>query len=241
MPNRSRSKDSLFSRIGQALVSTLRVISDEICQLAKLDAFVSIVLIAYCLIFLNSIFQNMHDPILLSALRDDDGLIAQQLDGMTHWPFGDPSFFLRQPQLLPEYWHHMNYQGLPYYGGAYLDVAFPLIAILKLIGFSFFPAGPILLRFVASTFTLLFLLASYNLVKSNFGKIPARISLLLLFGSYHLAFIGTVIPPDSMLFYFSVIFLSLALNFRAGVALKPIRASNWTLRIMFCVSFAPIL
>lgn len=209
---------SAFSRAAgdarRSLVAGLGLAWTETRKLLALDA-VAIVLLALALgPFLASVARHADNALLLSAMVDDDALISLQLDGMTAWPWGNPANYLGPhgaPGLLPPHWHHLSYQGLPYYGGLYLDLAFLLWVPLKLLGLPFFPVGPIILRVLALLFTGCTLLAGYNLARLHFGKLAGCLTGLLFASEYELFMIGTSIHPDSLLFFTTLVTLQLCI------------------------------
>lgn len=207
-----------FHAIGRGATSPfsagLRILLGETRALLALDAFVVVVLAVALGPFLASLLRYADNAQVMAALVDDDALISMQLDGMTVWPWGNPANFLderRAAGLLPEHWGTLSYRNLPYYGGLYLDIAFLIWAPLKLLGLSFLPYGPVILRALAHLFTAFFLLAGYNLLKVHFHRVTAMLALLFIASEYWLYQIGATIHPDSLLFFLMVLQLHLCI------------------------------
>ncbi|WP_210497169.1 ArnT family glycosyltransferase [Microvirga antarctica] len=169
-------------------------------------------------LFLPTIARHADDALMLATFIDDDALITMQLDGMTAWPYGNPAQYLGPggaPGVIPAHWYNINYQELPYYGGLYPDLAFLIWMPLKLAGLPLFPTGPIILRLLAIGFSVCTLLAAYNFARRSFGRTAAMVSLLFLATESQLIFIGTVIHPDSLLFFLMIVSLGVCLRHAA--------------------------
>ena len=138
-----------------------------------------------------------------------------QLDGMTTFPWGDPSNYLdtgSTKKTVPAHWLNIRYSNIPYYGGLYLDLAAVAWVPLKLLGLPLFPTAPIILRAISLFFSVLTLVALYNFGRCHFGVIAAVSGPLFLLTEFYFVGLSSVIHPDTILFFLCIVGLALSIR-----------------------------
>jgi hypothetical protein len=203
--------------------ASLRVIKEEAAGLLRIDFPAALMVAVMLLAFLPPIARYADNAALLNTFIDDEPLIIMQLDGMTTWPWGNPSNYLdaskRESHPIPPHWMNLRYYGIVYYGGLYPDIGLLVWAPLKAMGFHIFPTGAILLRAVSLLFSIFTLLAVYNFGRKNFGLFAGLFGALFLLTEFHFLTIGTVIHPDSLLFFLTLLALPVCIRHaREGTA-----------------------
>lgn len=183
--------------------------------LFRFDLASGILVAVFVIVFVPTLANHAQDAVMLRVHYDDDALITMQLDGMTTQPFGNPANYLEEglpPDALPAHWHNINFRGLPYYGGLYLDMALAIWAPLKLVGFDLFPTAVVVLRVLALLFSALTILAAYNFARTYFGAITAVLASFMLATDGWFVYIGPRAHPDSLLFFLCIVFLGLSVQ-----------------------------
>jgi hypothetical protein len=139
------------------------------------------------------------DNVWMQAAFDDDGpALCQALDAMTVWPYGNPANFFRDHSRVPPYWYNLRYWGFVYYGGTYLDLAFPVFALLKAFGAPVFPTAPFLLRAVSALAAILSLIVLYNVGRIFSSRLAGAIALAALATDFKFFYWASEIHPDSL-------------------------------------------
>ena len=154
----------------------------------------------YCVLLLPIIPRWTDNAPLLASFSNDEPFITQQLDGMTHPPFGNPSNFLepKNADTIPSYWYGYRYYNLIYYGGTYLDVGFIPFATLKALGAPTFPTAPVILRTISFLAGLAGLILLYNFARRHWTSFAAIFATTaLLFEPRFLEMAG-MIHPDAL-------------------------------------------
>jgi 4-amino-4-deoxy-L-arabinose transferase-like glycosyltransferase len=196
--------------------ASLRVVKEEIVDLLRIDIPAALMVALMLLTFLPTIARYADNAALLHTFVDDEPLITMELDGMTEWPWGDPSTYIDENKHashpVPPYWLNIRYDGIVYYGGLYPDLAMLLWVPLKAIGFKIFPTGPIVLRALSLLFSIFTVLAVYNFGRKHFGLFAGLFGALFLLTEYHFISIGTVVHPDSLLFFLTLLALPLCIR-----------------------------
>ena len=149
-------------------INPFRVLGQETAALLRIDIASAIIGVAIILMVGPSLNRYAGNAALLNSSIPDEPLITMQLDGMTAFPWGDPSNYLDTGSIkkaVPDHWLNIRYVNIPYYGGLYLDLAAIIWVPLKLVGLPLFPTAPIILRAISLLFSVLTLIAIYN-----FGK-----------------------------------------------------------------------
>jgi len=196
------------------LLKAVKIIGEELRWLLRLDLFIAAAVCIFLLLFLPSIARYADNAVMLASSIDDEPFITMQLDGMTVAPYGHPGNYLKveSENIIPAHWYNLRYTNLVYYGGLYLDIAFAFWMPLKWAGVSLFPAGPILLRALAILFSALFMMGFYNFCRKHLGVLPAVFGVTFLMASANFLYIGTMIHPDSLLFFILIVALALAIR-----------------------------
>jgi hypothetical protein len=209
------SYPTTLQRMLSNLAGAARVLAAETLALLRLDIPSALMVVVMLALFLPTINRYSSNAALLNAFLTDEPLITMQLDGMTARPWGDPSNYLEHgdtPKEVPAYWLNIRYYNIPYYGGLYLDLALLFWLPLKLLGFPLFPTGPIILRVIALAFSIFTLLGVYNFGRRHFGIISGLLGSLFLVTEWVFLSIGTMIHPDSLLLFLSILALAICLR-----------------------------
>ena len=206
------------------IAEAARVVFYEGRAILRVDLTSAIVVLIFLWFFLPTIARYAENASMLAAFVDDEPFIAMQVDGMTARPYGNPANYLDQKHDVPSHWGNIRYDGLIYYGGLYLDMALAVWAPLKLVGLPIFPTLPVVLRAIALLFTVATLLAVYNIGRVYMGRMAALIGLLYMATNFHLVAIGTVIHPDSLLFFLNFLALVLCVRHARDGALESLLA-----------------
>lgn len=206
------------------IADAARVIVHEGRALLRVDLTSAIVVLVFLGFFLPSIARHAGNAEMLAAFVDDEPFITMQVDGMTARPYGNPANYLDKKHDVPSHWGNLRYDGLIYYGGLYLDVGLAIWAPLKLAGLPIFPTLPVVLRAITVLFTVATLLAIYNVGRMYMGRMAALVGLLYMATNYYLVSIGTVVHPDSLLFFLTFLALVLCVRHARDGALESLLA-----------------
>jgi hypothetical protein len=200
----------------QLIFSTLRVIKDEAAGLLRIDIPAALMVALLLAALLPIITRHADNAALLRTFVDDEPVLTMQVDGMTEWPWGDPSTYLdankHTAHPLPPYWLNIRYDGIVYYGGLYLDIALLAWAPLKAMKFAIFPTVPILFRALSLVFSIFTLLAVYNFGRKHFGLFAGLFGALFLLTEFHFLAIGSIAHPDTLLFFLTLLALPLCIR-----------------------------
>ena len=162
-----------------------------------------------------SISRYTGNAALLNSFIPDEPLITMQLDGMTTFPWGDPSNYLDAgptKKIVPAHWLNIRYSNIPYYGGLFLDLAAVAWVPLKLLGLPLFPTAPIILRAISLFFSVLTLVALYNFGRRHFGVVAAISGPVFLLTEFYFVGLSSVIHPDTLLFLLCIVGLALSIR-----------------------------
>lgn len=198
------------------LFASLRVIREEAAGLLRIDLPAALMVALMLLTFLPTIARYADNAALLHTFTVDESLITMQLDGMTAWPWGNPATYLdtakHASHPVPPHWLNIRFDNIVYYGGLYPDIGLLAWAPLKAMGFDIFPTGPVVLRAVSLLFSIFTVLAVYNFGRTNFGLFAGLFGALFLMTEFHFFMIGTVVHPDSLLFFLTLLALPLCIR-----------------------------
>ena len=166
-------------------------------------------MLPFAVVVIPLIPNNTANPQLLAAFANDEPWLTMALEGMTVPPYGNPANFIYAPEgrspALPAHWGHLRYDGIFYYGGAYLGLGFLAFAPLKALGFETFPTAPIILRAVSAIAGLLSLVLLYNLAKRNTGIGVAVLCTTFMVTESNLISYSLLIHPDALQLLFGLL------------------------------------
>lgn len=198
------------------LLASLRLLRAEAASLLKIDIPAALMVAALLALLLPHITRHADNAAMLHTFVDDEPLLTMQIDGMTAWPWGNPSTYLdarkHVSHPVPAHWLNIRYDGIVYYGGLYLDLAALVWTPLKIAGLPIFPTVPIILRTLSLLFAAFTILAVYNFGRKNFGLFAGLFGGLLLLTEFHFIALGSFAHPDTLLFFLTVLALPLCLR-----------------------------
>ena len=186
--------NSLRNILNGSIVSSINML--------KSNKAIITISILFILIALPPIFYGNHDARMLEVVSADDAPITMQLEGMTVPPYGNPANYLKAENItsLPKHWYDMNYAGIIYYGGFYLDLAFTIFAPLKWLGLAeTFPHAPFILKLVSVISGLFSLTILFQFTKRYWGILPASLGCLFLITDPYFMMFSSRIHPDILL------------------------------------------
>jgi hypothetical protein len=189
-------------------------ILDELRVNLRPDAWIVCIVLALLLALGPGLARNTDNARTLAAFANDEPWLTLVLDGMTRWPYGDPSNYLRPDRYanqLPPHWDR-RYDGIFYYGGTYLGLAFLAYAPLRVLGLDVFPTAPIVLRALSLLASILSLLVLYNFVKRQSGVVAAVLVALFVATDSYFVLYATLIHPDAVQLFFGLLALLLAVR-----------------------------
>jgi hypothetical protein len=184
----------------EAAAATPPSLLAEIRAHLALDWPLAAILAVYCVLVLPLVPRWTDNVAKLAAYSNDEPFISQQLDGMTVWPYGNPSNFLERKNAgrIPSYWMNYRYYDLIYYGGTYLDLGFVVYAPLKAAGLPAFPTGPIVLRTISFLAGLISLMIFYNFGRRYIGWFAGAFAATAVMFESNFMFMATTIHPDML-------------------------------------------
>ena len=180
----------------------------------------NIVMLLICTIFLLFTFPTIYygnkDSRMLEVIAADDPPITMQLEGMTVPPYGNPANYLKKENqhILPSHWYDMNYSGIIYYGGFYLNLAFAIFAPLKWLGLAeTFPHAPLILKIISVASGLATLIILFLFTRKYWGTLAASLACAFLMTDPYFMEFTSRIHPDVLLCFLSLLCISISVSY----------------------------
>src|SRR4051794_14134601 len=141
-------------RAGRFSLEVFAELGAILSEYLRPDRIILSIVIVFFVVMAASSWRTLDNPQLLATFIDDDPWQSLALEGMLDKPYGNPANYLNPHApahaRIPEHWGYLRYDGIIYYGGALFDIALPIYAALRAVGFPAFPTSTIVLRLVTA-------------------------------------------------------------------------------------------
>lgn len=193
-----------FAKVG----SELREISDGFRRYLRPDLLIASFCVLYLAFFAPLTERGTANPRMLAAYSNDEPFLVMALEAMLVEPFGNPGNYFDPQQAasqqLPPHWGSLKYPNITYYGGAMFELALAPYAILRAVGLSAFPTGPIVLRTITLIAGVLSLLVLYNIAKERGSRAAGLLTVMFMASDQNFLYYTSFIHPDALQMCFAL-------------------------------------